>query len=171
MADPPVSVPLERALCCHRLEGTVTGLRLDGGDGAPLVTLRRKWLLSFGRFVGTTPLLTASLITKTVWSNMTYRTVITDAATGDVLGEYTTAHAFEGDLTLKGRTFTLTPGNRPPEYGEHYVQDADGRRLAAVIYHNHPCHYEFVPLDLRPCDPDRWLLALILLHYCFNFQG
>jgi len=91
----------------HQLDGTLTGLRLEC-EGNIKATLKIGGLFTLGSFSGTTPTIYIGFKTKTIWSSLTYRTVITNSATGEILGEYTTSHSRNGVLALKGHDYILS---------------------------------------------------------------
>ena len=144
--------------------------RLERND-APIVSLRRRSTFSIGRFVGQTPSISVDLRTKMDWSELNYRTTITNASTGEMIGEYITVHALDGDLVLKGRRYVLTRYHIENGILKHFITDETGRRLAATIRGDTLARNEYEVLDRKPGDPDPWLLALILQHFIINFQG
>lgn len=140
-------------------------------NGAPIVSLRRRSTFSIGRFVGQTPSISVDLRTKMDWSELNYRTTITNASTGEMLGEYITVHALDGDLVLKGRTYVLTRFHIENKLLKHFITDETGRKLAVMIRGDTLAKNEYEVFSRQPGDPDPWLLALILQHFIINFQG
>jgi hypothetical protein len=89
----------------------------------------------------------------------------------EVLGEYVAHIGWNGDLSLDRRKYVLRCIYSGMVLEGYFIIDENGRRVAATTRDISSLRFYFEPVDLRPEDPDQWLLAINLIHFIFNFHG